>query len=212
MSALAVTTARKLFDAYCRLDEWKENVARLCIGNTRLLFAVSAGFAAPLLAPLGKEGGGFHFWDENSKGKTSLLIAAGSTTGGGGKNGYIRRWRATINGLEATAVSHNDILLCLDELAEVDPRKVGETAYMLANGQAKLRMQKNISLGRSAEWLTLFLSSGEISLATHMATAGKQIRGGMDVRLLTFPPMQAQVWDCLKNCTARRPPKTLLMT
>jgi putative DNA primase/helicase len=125
--------------------------------------------------------------DENSKGKTTLLIVAGSTSGGGAKNGFIRRWRATINGLEATAVSHNDILLCLDELAEVDAREVGETAYMLANGQAKLRMQKNIALGRSAEWLTLFLSTGEISLATHMATAGKQMRGGMDVRLLDLP-------------------------
>jgi hypothetical protein len=33
------------------LDEWQKYVSRLCVGNSRLIFAVSAGFAAPLLAP-----------------------------------------------------------------------------------------------------------------------------------------------------------------
>ena len=90
------------------------------------------------------------------------------------------------------AASHNDALLCLDELAEVDPRDAGETAYMLANGQGKLRQTKAITLRRPLEWRILFLSSGEISLAEHMSTANKRIRGGMEVRLIHLPAEASQ--------------------
>ena len=169
------------------LEDWQQNVSRLCSGNSRLLLAVSAGFASTLLAKVGVEGGGFHFRGDTSKGKTTLLLIAGSVWGGGSDNGFIRRWRATINGLESVAASHNDALLCLDELAEVDPREAGETAYMLANGQGKIRQTKNITLRKQLEWRTLFLSSGEISLADHLSQAGKKTRGGMEVRLLDLP-------------------------
>lgn len=89
--------------------------------------------------------------------------------------------------MESVAASHNDALLCLDELAEIDPREAGETAYMLANGQGKIRQTKNITLRKQLEWRTLFLSSGEISLASHISQAGKKTRGGMEVRLLDLP-------------------------
>ncbi len=169
------------------LDEWKSEVARYCSGNSRLMLAVSAGFAASLLGKLNLQGAGFHFRSSTSKGKTTALLVGGSVWGGGSDKGFLRRWRATINGIESLAESHNDALLCLDELAEVDPRQAGETAYMLANGQAKMRQNKIGGLRKVAEWRTLFLSSGEISLADHLKDGGKRIRGGMEVRLIDLP-------------------------
>lgn len=55
-------------------------------------------------------------------------------------------WRATASALENVAALHNDNLLCLDELGEADPKEVGATAYMLNNGQGKLRQTRNITL------------------------------------------------------------------
>jgi uncharacterized protein (DUF927 family) len=165
-------------------DEWRREVARYCAGNSRLAFAVSAAFAAALLGVVEAEGGGFHFRGASSLGKTTALLAGGSVWGGGTDKGFLRRWRATINGLESVAEAHNDALLCLDELAEVDPREAGEVAYMLANGQGKLRMSKGVTLRRPLEWRLLFLSSGETSLADHIAAAGKRSRGGQEVRLV----------------------------
>ena len=50
-------------------QEWRENVARYCIGNSRLIFAVSCAFASVLLPLSGQLGGGFHFRGESSTGK-----------------------------------------------------------------------------------------------------------------------------------------------
>ena len=43
------------------LQSWQENVARYAAGNSRLVLAISAAFAAPLIGPLNAEGGGIHF-------------------------------------------------------------------------------------------------------------------------------------------------------
>ena len=121
------------------LEQWIENVGRLCIGNSRLVFAVALAFAGFLLRIIEQESGGFHFQGLSSIGKTTLLRVAGSVLGGGEK-GFIRSWRATSNGLEAVAELHNDSLLCLDELGQVAPEEAGRVAYMLANGTGKTRM------------------------------------------------------------------------
>ncbi|MGL5948861.1 MAG: DUF927 domain-containing protein, partial [Aeromonas sp.] len=42
------------------LAEWRANVAALAVGNSRLAFALSLAFAAPLLRLAGMDGGGFH--------------------------------------------------------------------------------------------------------------------------------------------------------
>ena len=105
------------------VEDWRKTVARSCIGNSRLAFGVSAGFAAPLLRIAGEENGGFHFVGSSRLGKSTLLRVAGSVWGGGGINGYLCSWRATSNGLEGVAEAHCDALLCLDEMGQVDARR-----------------------------------------------------------------------------------------
>lgn len=152
------------------VKEWMSNVSRLCTNNSRLEFAVSAAFASPLLRLLNIEGGGIHFKGSSSLGKSKILRAAGSVWS---DESFIQRWNATLNGLEAIASGYNDTLLCLDELAQIDPVFAGETAYLLSNEKGKLRATKT---GRSTEqqkWKFLFLSNGEISLDEHMQQCGK---------------------------------------
>jgi len=170
------------------LEEWQENVARYCEGNSRLLFAASVAFAAPLLRPLNLEGGGFHFRSQSSKGKSTSGIIAGSIYGGGDPTlGFARTWRNTANALEATAEMHNDGLLILDELAMIDPKDAGNVAYMLSAGIGKGRMTSAVTMRRSSEWALMYISTGEISLAHHVATAGKKTRAGQEVRLIDLP-------------------------
>lgn len=169
------------------VQEWKENVARLCAGNSRLVFAVSTAFASCLLTPLLENGGGFHFRGASSLGKSTALLVAGSVWGGDDRRGFLDTWRTTANGLESVAELHNDTLLCLDELKECDPKHAAEAAYMLANGQGKGRMTKSIAARRSLSWNLLFLSSGELSLADVVAQTGARVYGGQEVRMCDIP-------------------------
>lgn len=166
------------------LEQWRTSVAGPCAGNSRLVLAVSAAFAPALLDPTGDENGGLHFVGASSCGKTTALRAAASVWGG---RGYMRRWRATANGLEALAKSHNDLPLILDELAQVEAREAGEIAYMLANGSGKHRSRPDGLSKPEAEWRLLFLSAGEIGLADHMRESGKRARAGQELRLADVP-------------------------
>lgn len=168
------------------LDGWRQNVAARCAGNSRLVFSVSAAFAPPLLPIVDEESGGFHLKGKSRAGKTVALRAAGSVWGGG-VLGFARTWRATANGLEGIAEAHNHALLCLDEMGQVDAKEAGEIAYMLANGTGKGRAGRNGSPRRSAQWQTMFLSTGELSLADKMAEIGKMLKAGQEVRLVEIP-------------------------
>lgn len=167
-----------------KLSDWRQNIAALCAGNSRLMFAVSAAFAAPLLELSGMESGGFHFRGDSSTGKTTALRVASSVWGG---VDYLQRWRATDNGLEALAVQHSDCLLVLDEISQIDPKAVGESAYMLANGGGKVRANRTGTMRDAATWRLLFVSSGEAGLAEHMAQANRKPKAGQEIRLLEIP-------------------------
>lgn len=166
------------------LREWQSEVASLCSGNSRLLFAVSVCFASPLLYLLGSESGGFHFRSNSGDGKTTALRVAASVCGGAD---FMQRWRATSNGLEALASAHCDAPLLLDELAQMDPREAGETCYMLANGSGKSRAGRTGGARDRANWRLLFLSCGEIGLSEHLAEIGKIPRAGQELRLAEIP-------------------------
>ncbi|MBL8488424.1 MAG: DUF927 domain-containing protein, partial [Rhodocyclaceae bacterium] len=166
------------------LAGWRQDVAALCRGNSRLLFAVSVAFAAPLLYLAGAEGGGFHFRSHSSDGKTTALRVSASVCGG---PEFMQRWRATDNGLEALAMQHCDAPLLLDELAQIDPRAAGEVAYMLANGGGKARAGRTGGARERTTWRVLFLSAGEIGLSEHMGEIGKAPRAGQELRLAEIP-------------------------
>lgn len=161
-------------------EEWREQVGMYCSGNSRLVLAASVAFAAPLVHLTGEESGGLHFVGPSSCGKTTALRVSASVWGG---PEYLKRWRATANGLESVAAAHNDGLLILDELAQVEAREAGGIAYMLANGTGKHRSKRDGMAKPVATWRLLFLSAGEIGLADHMADAGKKAKAGQEVRL-----------------------------
>ena len=165
-------------------EQWRDRIGALCVGNSRLVFAVACAFAGPLMRPAGIESGGFHYRGDSSSGKTTALKLAASVWGGAS---YLQRWRSTDNALEATAAQHSDGLLILDELAQVDPKTAGECAYMLANEQGKARATRGGSPRARQSWRLLFLSAGELGLADHMAEGQRRTRTGQEVRMVDIP-------------------------
>lgn len=169
------------------LNGWRDAVGKPCSGNPVLLLAVSAAFAGPLLKVAAMQeigGAGLHLMGDTSRGKTTALQAAGSVWGA---PGFVRAWRATGNGLEATAAGLNDTLLALDEISEADAREIGGIVYAIANGKGKQRAARTGGAREVARWRVMLLSSGERTLASHMGEAGKRPKGGQEVRLLDVP-------------------------
>lgn len=161
--------------------DWRDNVARLAQGNSRLAFAISVAFAGALADITGEDSGGFHFRGASSSGKSRSLRVAASVWGNPSQ--YVRLWRGTVNGLEGMAMMHNDGLLILDEISQIDPGAAGDAAYMLANGQGKVRAQRNGMARPPQRWRLFFLSAGEESLSAIMARAGKRTSAGQEIRL-----------------------------
>lgn len=166
------------------LAGWQQEVSALAVGNSRLCFAISVAFAAPLLSLVGMEGGGFHLKGNSTDGKSTIMYAAASVYG---DHGFSHTWRATGNAIEGIASRRNDSLLCLDEIGEVDGREAGQVAYMLANGQGKGRSKQDGELRERRSWRLLFISTGEISLEDHAASAGLRTQAGMEVRTTQIP-------------------------
>ncbi|NML13865.1 DUF927 domain-containing protein [Azohydromonas sp. G-1-1-14] len=162
-------------------SQWRDEVAALAAGNSRMVFALSCALAGPLLGITSDDAGGFHLRGPSSCGKSTALALAASVWGN--PQEYPRLWRTTANGLEGLAALHNHGLLILDELSQVDPREAGDAAYMLANGQGKTRASRSGTAKPAARWTLLFLSAGEESLSGLMARAGKKANAGQEIRL-----------------------------
>jgi putative DNA primase/helicase len=169
------------------LEGWQDGVATKALGNSRLVFSIAAAFSGPLLQLVDMDSAGFNWRATSSKGKTTLLRAAASVWGGGGRHGFLRQWRTTDNALESVCLTHCDTFLALDEISQVSAKAAGIIAYMIANGQSKARSGKSGDARPIYEWKTTFLSSGELSLEDKIAEAGGRSTAGQMVRVIDLP-------------------------
>ena len=62
------------YDKKATFEEWQENVAKYCEGNSRLVLALSMAFTAPLLPILGSESYGINLIGSSSIGKKVQLL------------------------------------------------------------------------------------------------------------------------------------------
>lgn len=163
------------------LEDWQRDVAGPCCGNPIAMLALCQAFVGPLLKPLGMESGGFHLVGASSCGKSTLIRVAVSVWGAPDMK---YSWRTTDNALEPMAAARCDMLMALDEIAEIDGAKLGDAIYMLGNGQGKGRMSTDGRRPPRFRWHVAMLSSGEIDVASHIVSGGKKTRAGHGVRLV----------------------------
>jgi len=186
------------YSARGTLVGWQAGTAALAVGNPMLALALCTAFAGPVLALVGSDSGGINTIGASSKGKSSMLFAACSVWGG---PSYRRNWRATSNGLESVAALFNDSLLALDEISQCDPREVGETVYMLGNGQGKTRAARTGGARAVARWRVSILSNGERSIVATMEEGGFKTKAGQAVRIIDLPVTDQKhgAWDTLHH-------------
>ena len=171
------------------LKDWKHNIADKVKGNYLMMFAIAAGLAGGMTKLSGTSSGGFHFWGLSSCGKTTMLQLAASVWGNGSdpqihsQKTSIRKWNNTVSGLEATAQLHNDIVLCLDEIGELEAGDLSKLIYNLTGGTPKGRSTEMGGLRNQAYWHIMLLSSGEVSSEQVLKSAGQSKRGGQTHRL-----------------------------
>ncbi|MFQ1795427.1 DUF927 domain-containing protein [Aeromonas veronii] len=166
------------------LDEWRDEVAALCLGNSRLLLSTSLAFAGPLLRLTNQSSFGVHLVGPSSIGKSTAMLVAASVLGKPANK--IQTWNATKVGLETTADLCNDSTLFLDEIGQADPHVLGDTIYMLANGEGRARANADLSRRAKLQWRTTFLSNGEVDLEHSLASVGKRHKAGHDVRMINI--------------------------
>lgn len=173
--------AHGLYSTRGTLANWRESIAARAVGNPRLMFALAAALAGPLLKWCGSPGFAFHFCGDSSTGKSAALVAGSSIWGP--PESVVHTWRATSNAIETVFAQANDTMIPLDELREVDPREAGAIVYMQGNRKGKTRSSAGGGLREAATWRTVMLSSGEIGLSDHLAAAGQKHYAGQEVRL-----------------------------
>jgi uncharacterized protein (DUF927 family) len=181
--------ATGLYEERGSLEDWRQGIGRLASGHSRVVLAVSAAFAGPLLSLRNQEGGGIHLYGPSSRGKTTIQRAAASVWGRGSADpGFMRSWRATANAQEAAAAQVTDTLLALDEIGVADSRDAATAIYQLAAGVGKRRSRRDGSAGALRTWHVLVLSTGEIPIASKITEdRGRRAYAGQSVRLLDIP-------------------------
>lgn len=169
------------------LKEWQEQAARYAENNSRLCLALGLSMAAPFLALLNEEGGGFHLAGDSSKGKTTAARLALSVWGD--PETTKGNWDTTPLGLQNLALARNDGLLVLDEIGQsADPRKIPQMVYSVINGVSKTQGAKDGGNRRQKTWRNLILSTGEINPESLIGDRA-QWKAGNYVRL---PDIQAE--------------------
>jgi putative DNA primase/helicase len=149
-----------------------------------MLFQVSTGFAGALLNKCHIDYAGFHVFGDSSTGKSTGHKIASSIWGG---EGFRKTWKATGNGLEASAVLYNDCLMALDELGDSDPKEAIQSIYTLGNGTGKQRANVRGTSRQVHKWRIVLLSNGEKTLRSHAQSAGLTVKAGQEIRLLEVP-------------------------
>ncbi len=120
--------------------------------NSRLVFAVSVAFAAPLLYPLDGEGGGFHFRGASSVGKTTALRLAAAFGAEGFKAIRNLACHAAVSRLSRECMRWP---LVPRIIREVDGREAGRSPTC-RDGEGKSRARKDGSGRRPARWRGCF--------------------------------------------------------
>ena len=154
-----------------------------------MIVALSCALAGPPLEPLNIPGLGLHFFGDSTTGKTTSLAVSASPWG---PEKFVIFWRTTINGLEIQAISRSSTLIPVDESHQVDPRVLDAGVYMLLNGTAKARMNKDATPREIEHWRACVLSTGERSIETHQVNANIDHKVGQTVRIIDVPVLNGQ--------------------
>jgi putative DNA primase/helicase len=175
------------------LEDWQQEIGKLCVNNSRLMFAVALAFTGPILRFIdGERSGGFQIYGDPETGKTTAAMVAGSIWGCHRLTdlGFLETWNSTNNAVELTALAHNDGLLILDETkgaGSTDAKRaqvVMDVTMRLAEQKEKRRLNQSTQF---RSWRFFFLSTSNFSLEELATKADAVIDAAVRGRLVDIP-------------------------
>lgn len=169
-------------------EDWVQHVGLYCKGNPLLIFVVCYAFTGPLLRMCNMESGGLNIHGASSTGKTTHADVAGSVWGGSPRRKYGMQCNATDNAMERRAWEFQDGLLIIDEIGQALRFVIQKLAYMLANGQGKIRLNPDTSSRETMDWMLSFLMTGEQKVSEKIKEdSQKNAMAGQLVRIIDLP-------------------------
>jgi putative DNA primase/helicase len=148
--------------------EWLRTVAAHAKFSSRMLFAISAALAAPLLKMAKLHSFGILVHGPGKAGKSTMLVAAASVTGYG-REQDLPNFRATDAAFGEIPAAFNDSLLPLNELsllkgsATEKYQRLRDFTYGFAEGRGTTysKLAPIHGVGAALEWLSILLATGE---------------------------------------------------
>jgi putative DNA primase/helicase len=174
------------------LDDWKTVVAVPLSGSSRTILAISSALTAYLMHPLGLENGGYHIPGDSSAGKTSMALFGRSVSGRAVRS-ELTTWKTTEAGSEIIAMENCDLLLILDEIAQLDPdpvragKRARDIVFHLCSGNPKSRGNGYNQQLPGPTWRAFIFSTGVAPLSDLATAAGLSRDDGDNVRLIDVP-------------------------
>lgn len=176
---------KRAYTATGSLEEWQQQVARYAVGNSRLLLALAAVFASPLLPIMKQEGGGFHFFGQSSIGKSVSGMTALSVIGN--PEELKIQWNGTGLSFDNYAAANNDGMMMLDEMGQATGQTLDYAAYAVFNGTKKGQGAQDGGNRANLIWRVLALSNGEYEPEYFMKKYNLEWQAGQAVRLPAIP-------------------------
>lgn len=157
-------------------NKWFEHVVALRKrGRIEVKFMMAASFSSVLVQPLGGLPYFVDLWGATEGGKTVSLMVAASVWADPDENVYIKDYKGTEVGLEATCDLLNHLPLILDDTSKKN-RKIEDNfeglVYDLCSGKGKTRSNKELGLNRESHWKNCILTNGERPLTSYVSQGG----------------------------------------
>ena len=176
-----------------RLKEWQTQIGKLCLNNSRLMFAIALAFTGPILRFVdGIRSGGFQIYGDPETGKTTAAMVTGSVWGRHRQSelGFLETWNTTANAVEITALGHSDGLLPLDETkkAGADLTKRAATILEATIRLSEQREKRRLNCATAfRSWRGYFLSTSNYSLKRLAEMGGIEVDDADLGRLVDIP-------------------------
>lgn len=174
------------------LDDWKNYVAVLALSSSCLMLSLTTSLSAYLTRWVGIESGGFHIFGDSSMGKSTSLYFAESVRG---PRQGLGSWDFSETGITDYMTGHNDSLITLDEIKNLDEnpvkayQKASKITHKITSGQVR-KLSSRYQDGAQQQsicWRVVALSTGELSLTEHADEGNAKRMHGEEVRLIDVP-------------------------
>lgn len=154
-----VKSIAKMLEPQGSYEKWQECANKLnAPGFEMHAFALGMAFGSPLMRFCTTSGMTFCYTGNTGGGKTGALLAASSVFANP-KN--VSVYKATDNGLVQRALNLKNIILCLDEVKDKDPKELSNLIHSVSQGKGKIRLQSSVNAEREQE-----LTASQLCLMT----------------------------------------------